>query len=410
VNLLIMSQHFWPESFRINELADDLSNEVENVFVLTGKPNYPLGKIYAGYSTLGLSEENYKKIKIFRVPLVTRGNKSAFRLILNYISFILSASIFGPFLLRKYKIDCIFVYGTSPLIQGLAALPFKLFFNSKLVLWVQDLWPEDLHSTGYVKNHYILMLNKLPVRVLYFFSDLILVQSKSFVKRVRNLCNESKAIAVFPNAAEKKVFNNKILKNPPSEFKFMDHYFTITFAGNIGNNQSVDTIIKAANNLKHKKKIMFVIVGSGSRATFMKNEIIRLGLVNIKLLGQFSPKIMPTVFHKSDALLVTLADINNLHWTVPAKIQAYMASGKPIIASLNGDGAEIIRKSNCGYVSKAEDSKKLSSNIIRLYEDKVSKRLELGKNGRDFACKYYDPILLVKTLVNLFENLLNDKR
>lgn len=409
MNLLILSQHFWPESFRINELADELSNEIENVYVLTGKPNYPQGKIYPGYTSLSLSNENYKKIKIFRVPLVTRGNKSAFRLFLNYTSFILTASFLGPFLLRKLKIDCVFVYGTSPLIQGLAALPFKFFFRSKLVLWVQDLWPEDLRSTGYVKNRFILLLNKLPVMVLYFYSDLILVQSESFKQRVRNLTNTNKSIVVFPNPAERMVINNEILKNIPNKFIFMDDYFTVTFAGNIGNNQSVETIINAAYNLRQIKKILFIIVGSGSRATYMNNEIIRLGLKNIRMLGQFSPSIMPTIFHKSDALLVTLADIENLHWTVPAKIQAYMASGKPIIASLNGDGAKIIRKANCGYVSEAEDSQKLSSNIRRLYRDEASKRLELGKNGRDFACKYYDPTILVKKLVNFFENLITNK-
>ena len=160
MNLLIFSQHFWPESFRINELAEELACRVENVYVLTGKPNYPEGKIFKGYQVNGIQVEKWGSIKIYRVPIILRSRGGMLRMIANYLSFIVATFFIGPILLRKNKIDIIFIYGTSPLIQGLSAIPLKLLFRAKLVTWVQDLWPEDLYSTGYITNKHILKIKK----------------------------------------------------------------------------------------------------------------------------------------------------------------------------------------------------------------------------------------------------------
>lgn len=405
MNVLVFSQHFWPESFRINELAHDLSTEGAHVTILTGKPNYPGGVIFSGYSAYGTQLECYDELMVHRVPLFPRGNGSALRLLANYISFIFSASIFGPILLRKEKIDVIFVYATSPLIQGLAALPLKLFHRAKLVVWVQDLWPEDLASTGHITNSWLLKINEWPARLLYYFTERILIQSECFRTPVGRLVS-NKEMYVLPNPAEGAVFLQHDVSALPEELGFMREGFNVVFAGNIGNNQSIETIVEAADLLKQHAGISIIMVGSGSRSRYISEEINKRGLLNLKVVGRYSPNVMPAIYEKSDVLLVTLARKENLSWTVPSKVQAYMAAGKPIVASINGEGARIILESGSGVVCPAEDANGLAECIINLHAMTDNTRKEMGMKGRVYAEEHYHPKKIVKELMTHFELVL----
>lgn len=405
MNVLIISQHFWPESFRINEVAEDLVGKVENLYVLTGKPNYPSGQIFSGYSFWGTQKEYVKGFEIYRVPLMPRGSASSLKMLLNYISFMFFAFFLGPFLLRKKKIDIIFVYGTSPLIQGLAALPFKFFFKSKLIVWVQDLWPEDLSSTGHIKNPFLLKLNEYPAKLLYYFADRVLIQSEAFRPAIARL-SKNKKLYFLPNPAERSVFYDQQSCPLPPELDFMKNDFVVAFAGNVGNNQSIETIVNAANQLKDNDDIKIVVVGSGSKSEFLKDEIKRLNISNLKAVGRYSSEVMPTIFNHCDGLLVTLANKDNLSWTVPCKVQAYMASGKPIIASLNGEGSRVVMDAGCGLVCESENYLDLSKCIFDLYKMSQLKRDDLGKNGRIYAERNYHPKLIVQGLLKHFKDLL----
>ena len=407
LNVLIISQHFWPESFRVNEVAEDLVDKLEHVYVLTGKPNYPAGQIFSGYSFWGTQKEEIKGIELYRVPLVPRGNGGSFKMLLNYISFMFFAFFLGPFLLRKKKIDIVFVYGTSPLIQGLIAVPFKLFFKSKLIVWVQDLWPEDLKSTGHLKNQLLLKVNEYPARLLYYLADRVLIQSEAFRFAIGRL-SKNKRLYFVPNPAERSVFYDQKSWPLPPELDFMENSFIVTFAGNVGNNQSIETIVNAANQLKNNYNIKIVVVGSGSKSKFLADEINRLNLSNLKAVGRYSSDDMPAIFNYSDALLVTLAKKDNLNWTVPCKVQAYMASGKPIIASLNGEGAKVVMDAMCGVVCDSENYLQLSKCIIDLYKMSSSQRDEMGRNGRLYAEKNYHPKLIVENLVEHFKVTLEE--
>jgi glycosyltransferase involved in cell wall biosynthesis len=407
MNILILSQHFWPESFRINEIAQELSEQGNQVSVLSGKPNYPLGKIFPGYRALGLQSELYHKIKIDRVPLYPRGRGGAFNMILNYISFIFSALIFSPFVYRGRKFDIIFIYGTSPLIQGLSAIPLKFFTGARIVTWVQDLWPEDLESTGYIKNKFILKINEWPAKLLYFFSDRILIQSKGFYDPVLRLATEKKLFYV-PNPAERAVFLKKIEVSLPITFDFMSNGFNIVFAGNIGNNQSIDTIIKAANILKKIPQITFSIVGDGSRLKFLNEEVTTLQLKNIKILGRYPVEVMPAIYEKADALLVTLGAIGNLSLTIPSKIQAYMASAKPIVAAVDGLGAEVVNEAACGLTCPAGNADELAIIIEKIYLMSDKDRHEMGARGRRYAEQHYHPSVVVENITKHFRATLGE--
>jgi len=404
MNILIFSKHFWPESFRINELAQDLRNEGEHVSVLTGKPNYPAGDIFPGYTAQGTQTESFDGITVRRVPMLPRGKSGARGLLLNYVSFNLSAMLYAPFLLRKEKIDVIFVYGTSPLIQGLSALPLKLLFKAKLVVWVQDLWPEDLVTTGYVKNPAVLKINEWAARFLYRFSDQILIQSESFRIPVTRL-SPNKEILFLPNAAERSVFEQSEQLALPETLGFLKDGFNIVFAGNIGNNQSIETIVSAAEILKDKAGIRIVMVGSGSLSEYLKEEVEKRGLSNLIIAGRYPSTMMPAVFAHSDGLLVSLAKKDSLSWTVPCKVQAYFAAGKPIVAALDGEGAAIVRESGAGLVCPTEDAQSLAACIVELYEMSYGQRKEMGAKGRLYAEEHYHPTKIARQLISYFLTL-----
>lgn len=410
MNILIFTKHFWPESFRINELAEDLFEINGSVKVLTGKPNYPGGDIFPGYQARGLQHEMMNAgISVYRVPMIPRGKGGIFRLLVNYLSFNLSALIFSPILLRKEKIDIIFVYGTSPLIQGLSAIPLKWIFGAKLSVWVQDLWPEDLITTGHVTNPIILKINEWAARLLYSLCDQILIQAESFRAPVSRLAPAKKEILFLPNAAERSVFSHADNFILPKSLEFLKNGFNIVFAGNIGNNQSIETIIEAAEILRNHNDIKLVFIGSGSRSDYLYAEIAKRGLHNVIAPGRFASDVMPAIFHFSQGLLVSLARKDSLSWTVPCKVQAYLAAGKPILASLDGEAAHIIKKSGGGLVSAAEDPIGLANNILLLYGMSLEQRAEMGINGRRFAEHSYHPLKIARELNGYFNALKNKK-
>ena len=202
MNILLWSQYFWPENFRINQLAAALHQSGLQVSVLTGKPNYPEGNVYPGYKTKGIQFERYEGMRVIRMPLVPRGNNSFTRLALNYLSFILSGYMFAPKALRSQKIDVVFVYAVSPLLQTLPAIFIAKLKRAPLVLWVQDLWPESLLATGFVKNRYILQAVEKLVRYIYRNTDSILISSEAFRIPISRLVKEASKIRYYPNAAE----------------------------------------------------------------------------------------------------------------------------------------------------------------------------------------------------------------
>src|SRR5688572_14584683 len=184
MKILILSQHFWPETFRINEIAHSLCDVGCEVTVLTGQPNYPDGVVFPGYRAFAAGLEDFDGVPVYRVPLAPRRHAGALRLVVNYLSFLASASVAGPWLLRGKPFDVIFVYGTSPILQVIPALVLRAFKRSAVVTWVQDLWPQSLQVTGYVRSPRLLALVAGVVRWLYRRSDLLLVQSRGFLPSV----------------------------------------------------------------------------------------------------------------------------------------------------------------------------------------------------------------------------------
>lgn len=364
MKILVVTQYFWPENFKINDLCDGLVERGHEVTVYTGLPNYPEGQFFKGYSLSGPYNEIHGKIKIIRSPLIPRGKNKSLRLALNYFSFFFMASILAPFLVRG-KFDKIFVYEPSPITVIIPAIFLKYLKRAPIFFWVTDLWPESLEATGVVKNKTTLRFVAMLVRVLYKFSDKILVTSQGFIPRVKALGAKDSQIIYFPQWAE-ELFSKTLdphFKDP----MIPESGFKIMFAGNIGSSQDFETIVKAATLLKEYKNIYFLILGDGLMKKSSEEEVKRHGLeANFIFLGRKPLDSMPEYYSKADVMLMSLTNTDLFSITLPSKLQTYLASRKPILASMNGEGAEIIRNAKAGMTCNAGDPQRLADTVLAM--------------------------------------------
>jgi glycosyltransferase involved in cell wall biosynthesis len=406
MRVLIVSQYFWPEGFRINELVQSLVARGVVVDVLTGKPNYPEGKIYPGYRAAGTMDEFWQGAHIFRVPLFPRGLRSSVRLFLNYISFMFSAGIVGGWKLRTTKSDIVFVYAPSPLLQALPALFIGWLKRVPVVVYVQDLWPESLSATGYIQNRFVIGIVESLVKFIYRFSDLILVSSRPFRECIQRF-SPAAEIVYYPNSVDASFCKPEhgLKVHVPA----LDSGFCVIFAGNLGAAQAVHVIVEAAALLRENADIRVVVFGSGSRCEWIREQIAERQLNNLFLAGRFPGEAMPYLLSRASALLVTLADQEILAATVPNKIQAYMAVGRPIIASMNGEGARLVVEANAGLAVPAEDSKALADAILELRALPKEARENMGSNARDYYRNHFDHEKLVSELIERLTDVIKVK-
>jgi colanic acid biosynthesis glycosyl transferase WcaI len=405
VKILIVTQYFWPESFPINDLVLGLRERNHRITVLTGIPNYPEGRVLSGYGLLKNRKQDYHGIKVFRVPLVPRGRGGGFRLVLNYCSFALCASILAPFVCRD-TYDLIFVYEPSPITVGLPALVLKRLKSAPILFWMQDLWPESLSATGAVRSKRILKMVARLVRFIYRGCDRILIQSRAFSPQVESLGVKSERIFYYPNSAE-EFYRPMQLDADAPECSLMPSGFRVMFAGNVGAAQDFATILKAASKLKGYPDIHWLIVGDGRMRPWVETQVQRRGLKeNMHLLGRHPVQTMPRFFSLADVLLVTLRKDPIFELTIPSKVQPYLACAKPIIAALDGEGARVIKEAEAGVVCPSGDPEALSEAVLALYSMSKKEREAMGLRGRDYFEKHFERTMLLDRLEKWMQELL----
>ena len=397
-SILVISQYFWPEKFHINDVCEELNKIGHNVQVLTGKPNYPKGKIFKGYRKNNIKIEKFKNILVHRIPLYPRVKSSTRDLIRNYLSFVFNGIIYGSKLNLK-KFDKIFFYGTSPITSAIPAIFFKLLYKKKLIIWVQDLWPQSVAATGYIKNGLLLKIINFIVVIIYAFCDKILVQSKSFKKYLIKQTHANK-IFYFPNSFKKpqtKVF----LKNKHK--KILNKNICITFAGNIGKAQNLESLMVVAKNLKKLKKLKFIVVGEGSDKNRLIKIIKKEKINNVHFLGSFTQEYVYEIYKKSKALYVSLKDSEVLNLTLPYKVQSYLSAGKLIIGSVSWITKKLIINNKLGFCCKNNDLKKLQEIILKVYFLKNAERKEFERN----SLNYFKNNFIFKKNIKKLSRILN---
>ena len=396
MRLLIVSQYFWPENFRINDLADELVQRGHQVTVLTGLPNYPDGQVFPPFLANPNGYQNYKGVDIVRVPMVGRG-KSSFTLILNYLTFAVSASLIGALKLSGRDFDAILTCQLSPVTVGLPAVVMRRIKQVPMVFWILDLWPESLQAVGAVRSPRVIWCIGWLIKFIYKRSDLILAQSKSFIPQIRKFAGMRKRIEYFPSWAE-RIFEQQTLEWAEEVPKRLDS-FSVMFAGNMGDAQDFPTILDAAEKLRGYKNIRWLLVGDGRISPWVADEIKRRKLQDcVLMLGRHPLERMPSFFRHADALLVSLKEEPIFSMTIPGKLQSYLAAGIPVIAMLNGEGAEVVKNSRSGLTCDAGNPEGLAGAVILLSEMTKDERDTMGINGLEVSSKDFDRTKLIDQL------------
>jgi glycosyltransferase involved in cell wall biosynthesis len=397
LNVLIVTQYYWPENFPINDLALGLRERGHEVTVYTGKPNYPGGRFFPGYGFFARSTERHQGTHIVRVPLIPRGAGGPFQLALNYLSFAAIASLLAPFRCPG-RYDIILVYEPSPVTVGLPALVLKWWKHAPILFWVQDLWPETLSATGVVRSRWLLSLVDRLVRFIYRRCALVLAQSQAFSPYLQAQGVPTDRIRYYPNSAE-ALYQPAAVESQAPERGLMPEGFRVMFAGNIGAAQDFETIVAAADKLRDERNIHWIIIGDGRTHRWVEQEVERRGLrATVHLLGRHPVQSMPRFFALADVMLVTLKEDPVFALTVPSKVQSYFACGRPVLAALDGEGARVVREAGAGIAVKTGDPSALADAVLQFRRMPEAEREAMGRRGADYFGRHFERSLLISRL------------
>lgn len=384
--VLIYTNHFFPENFKVNEIAAMLSAEGNEVTVITGLPNYPDGKIPMGYGFFKRRKEILENVNVIRLWLIPRGSGSSIMMILNYISYFISCLSYTFYLaLFKKKYEVIFVHHTSPIFITISPILYKWIRRPKMILWDLDMWPDTLVALDVITSKKLILLLDTLVGWVYTKYDAILIGSKSFTEIAKNRVTSTN-VAYFPNWAE-DVFIDGLYVEPIDKPSFPEG-FKVMYTGNIGEAQDFGKIAQAMFLLKNED-IQWLIVGGGRWLSKLKEQVSKEGLeAKVTFYGNHPLETMPYFFSKADVMFFSLQDKEIFSKTVPAKLQAYMGSGKPIVGMISGEGNQIIKEARCGISVPSGDYKEFASAILKMSRNQ--EKLEvLGQNGLKFYKKNF---------------------
>jgi len=405
--ILIVTQYFWPENFKINELALWLKGRGHEVTVLTGQPNYPEGYFYDNYYFNYPNYQDWQGISIYRMPTIPRGRGKGVRLILNYIFFPFITSFLGYKRIRKKEFDLIFVCQLSPIFVALPAIRIKKKKRIPIAMWILDIWPDSVFAVSKFNGLLIKSILNVIVKYIYNNTDHLFISSRSFSKSILSYNISINKITYFPNWSEHTIVltdKNENLNDLPT----LPIGFNILFAGNIGEAQDIETIINAAVLIKREKNIKWIFVGDGRKRTFLQQEIKKNQLEEtVFWFGRFPAQKMSYFYNKSSALIVSLKKSPVFMLTVPARLQTCMSYKKTIISLLSGEGNDIVTKANCGIAIESGDFKTLAQVVVELSNLSQDELLKYGENGYNYFMENFEKEKLLKNIENELEIIAN---
>lgn len=379
MRLIIFTNHFYPESFRVNDIAFDRAQRGDQVTILTGIPDYPEGHFHKGYGLFKKRVEYVNGVKVVHVPLIPRGDGGKIRMALNYASSVFFFFFYGWYQALFHRYDAVFVHDTSPAFISLPAKTVSKVQKIPLYHWILDMWPESLTAGGINGGKFYTLIHKM-MKGIYKRDTEILITSKGSRKLLNERGVSDEKITYLPNWNDDAISSVDVSVLPP-----LPDGFIVMFAGNLGFAQNMENLLAAANELKEEKDIHWVFVGDGRKKPWMDEYVKDHHLEDtVHLLGRYPIETMGAFFKKADVMLVALNDVLIFNMVLPAKVQAYMAAGKPILASLCGEGADIIKDANCGWSVPSNEYKELAATVSRIAKKDKQELATLGKNARNY--------------------------
>jgi putative colanic acid biosynthesis glycosyltransferase WcaI len=407
MKILVLAQWYLPEPAKlVSDLAETIQQAGHQVTVLTGFPNYPSGKLYPGYHLKLWQREEINGIPVIRVPLYPSHDQSAWKRICNYLSFSYSAALIGPWLVDKP--DVIHVYH-PPLTVAWPGWLMSRCWRVPFTYEIQDLWPETLHATGMINNDRALSLIDWFARQVYHQAAAIRVISPGFRTHLLRKGVLAKKIHVISNWADTDLYRPMEPNKQLAQSLGLEGRLNFMFAGNIGFAQGCEAIIDAADSLRDLPEAQILFVGSGADLERIQNMVRSRNLTNVKFLGRFPQDAMPGLYALADVLLLTLRDDPLFRITIPHKILAYLASGKPILASLAGDAAEVITQAGAGLVCSPGDSQMMAQAIRRFCSMSVAQRQQMADDGRRTALQQYGKKYLIGKMIDMIKEAVQQR-
>lgn len=398
---LFLTNYFYPEFFRGNDIAFDLASKGHDVTVITNIPNYPRGKYFDGYGLFKRRREVVNGVKVIRVPVIPRGQGRHYEMVLNYVSGTFFVSLYTLFYALFNRFDAIIVQELSPVFIGIPAVIAKWIRRKPIVFWILDIWPESLAAGG-IKNKQVISFVNGIVKWIYRHCDKLLISSLGFRRKLHAQGVPDEKIIYFPNWCEDDIFN----KNEEYKVPNIPDGFKIMFAGNIGAAQNFENILKVAKRLSHINDLKWIIVGDGRYRHKIEEFIEKNNMQDkICLVGRHPIDAMPLFFEKADVMLVSLCDNPAFNLTLPAKVQAYMACKKPIIGMLNGEGKETIEYIKCGYAADANDVERMCELIVKLKETPQEVLEEMGNRGYQYYLDNFQKKLCMSNLEEILKEV-----
>ncbi|WP_373034644.1 glycosyltransferase family 4 protein [Sulfurimonas sp.] len=394
-NILIVTEYFYPEEFKINEIALEWKKKGYKVDVLTQMPTYPQGKIFSGYENRWYSKDKYEDMNVYRVKAVTGYRESLFKKFFKYFVFMFLGSVVSLKIGKKY--DYVFGFDVGALSGMIPAVLLKKFYNKKVTLWIQDIWPDSVYAYGFKRTKFLEFFLNSFVKFVYKNSSNFAVSGNGFVKRIRQYIENDKEIKYLPNWADE--FNKDL---EPFIFN-KDKKIHFTFAGNIGKVQNLDNIIKSFGDLpsEYIQRAQLNIIGDGSHLQTLKDLVNKHNFDNIIFWGRKPRNDMYKYFRASDFLIVSLVDKPIFSLTVPAKIQTYIAANKPILAIINGDASDIIKDNNLGYYAKPDDISEIKKIFIKCIDTDEKSIEEFTKNCEHLTNTAFNKERIIDSLLKL---------
>lgn len=394
MKILVVCQHFYPETFRVNDITYELVKNGHDVTVLTGLPNYPKGDIYDGYKWFKNRNQVVQGVKIKRSSLVGR-KKSTLMMGINYMWFAIFCSLKALFMKKDF--DVVYVYQLSPITMTWPGIVVSKMKHIPLVIHCLDQWPISVTTGPISKTSFIYKILSAISIWSYKKADRIIISSKSFKNYFENELNikaEDKGLTYYPSYAESDYENVGSVDNDT---------FDILFAGNIGPAQSVETIIETANILKDNKKIAFHIVGDGLSRQQCEDLMNKYHLDNVKFYGFHPVEEMSKYYALADCFIITMVDNEVVNSTLPAKVQSYMLAAKPIVGAISGEVKEVIQEAKCGYCTNSGDSDGLAQIIAKVYNEKENWDV-FGKNAYQYYKDNFEKDKCINDLIHIFES------
>lgn len=401
-HILVVSQYFYPENFRINDMCEEWVKRGYKVTVLTGIPNYPQGKFYKGYGFCKRRKEVVNGVEIVRLPIVPRGKRKT-TLIFNYLSFVISGWFWKIF--TRIKADLVFIFEVSPMTQALPGIWYAKKRKIPCYLYVTDLWPESVEFATGIKSRFIINSIQNMVDKIYKKSTKILTSSRGFIKPIQDRGISIDNIEYWPQYPE-SIYQPIQVDQIEDILIPQDGVFNITFAGNIGFAQGLSVLVETAILLKNNNVIVrFNIIGDGR----YKNELISLIELSdtseyFNFIDRKAPSEIPKYLSVSDVAFISLNNAKVFEYTLPSKLQSYLACGVPILASANGELSDIIIETKAGFCSAAGNHVDLAKNITTLMNYSIQDLKNIGINGLNYSKRNFDKNKLLNRLDDLFSN------